>query len=70
MSEKRCLILTPDNLSLAIHKSDVVVGLDFSSAGVFPELEVAIRMTPSEARLIAAALIRKAGEAEAGLPRA
>ena len=65
MPEKRWLILTADNVGFATNKSDVLMRLDFQSAGVFPELEVAIRMTPSEARLIARELRKRANVVQA-----
>jgi len=50
---------------------DVAVHLDLDQEQTgFLSIEVMIRMTPTEARNIAQALVRKADEAEAGVPRA
>ena len=70
MPEKRMMLLTADKLSLATHRHDVVVVFDLSSAGVFPEMEVGVRMLPAEARAFAQQLEEWADKAESGLPRA
>ena len=64
MPEKRMMILTPDQVEVATHQGDVLMILDFSSAGVFPELEVSVRMLPDEARRIATLLVQTVGKAE------
>ncbi len=64
MPEKRMMILTPDQVEVATHQGDVLMILDFSSAGVFPELEVSVRMPPDEARQIAALLVQTARMAQ------
>ena len=64
MPEKRMMILTPDQVEVATHQGDVLMILDLSSAGVFPELEVSVRMLPDEARRIATLLVQTAGKAE------
>jgi hypothetical protein len=58
------MILTADQLEVATHLGDVLMILDFSSAGVFPELEVSVRMLPDEARRIATLLVQTAGKAQ------
>ena len=50
MPAKRTMILTADKLSIATHRAEVVVLLDLSGAGVFPELEIGFRLLPAEAR--------------------
>jgi hypothetical protein len=69
MPEKRMMILTADQVQVAPHQSDVLVILDLSGAGVFPEMEVSIRMLPGEARQFARLLTQTAREAETGSGR-
>jgi hypothetical protein len=69
MPEKRMMILTPDKLEVATHGSDVLVILDLQSAGVFPEMEVSVRMLPAEALHFAQLLVQTAGKAQTALPR-
>jgi|HubBroStandDraft_1064217.scaffolds.fasta_scaffold472059_2 hypothetical protein len=70
--EKRYLVITPNNLGFSVLNPDRDVGLhldlDPEHTGLL--IDVVIRMTPTEARQTAQTLIRKADEAEAGLPRA
>jgi hypothetical protein len=72
MSEKRTFVITPKNLAFSIVNPDrdVIVALDLDPKQSGLLIDVAIRMSPNEARLVGATLIRKADEAEAGLPRA
>jgi hypothetical protein len=70
MPEKRMMLLTADKLMLATRRGDVVVILDLTSAGVFPEMEVGLRMLPAEARMFAGQLKEWADKAENELPRA
>jgi ethanolamine utilization microcompartment shell protein EutS len=73
MSEKRYLILTPPQIGYSIVNPDrdvlLHLDLDREETGLIG-VEVVIRMTPTEARQVARGLLRKADEAEAGLPRA
>jgi hypothetical protein len=64
MPEKRMLILTADQMEVATHQGDVLMILDFSSAAVFHELEVSVRMLPDEARRIATLLVQTARKAQ------
>ena len=70
MPEKRMMILTADKVEVATHHSDVLMILDLESAGVFPELEISIRMTPAEAWQLATLLIQTAGKAGNASPSA
>ena len=73
MAEDRWLFLSPDGMAFAIspHRN-VAIRLDYPRAetGLAPGIHLAIELTPTEARNVAHILLRKAGEAEAGLPRA
>jgi len=72
-SGKRALVVTPQQIAVAIINPDrdvaIHLDLDQEQTGLLG-IEVMVRMTPTEARQIAQALVRKADEAEAGLPRA
>lgn len=73
MAEERLLFLPFEGLSLVITPHHTVgIRLDYSreETGLVPGLTLAIELTPTECRQVAEALLRKAGEAEAGLPRA
>ena len=73
MSEgKRYLVITPNELSFSVlnPNRDVCVHLDLDPARTGLLIDVGVRMTPAEARKLAQTLLRKADEAEAGLPRA
>ena len=70
MPEKRMMLLTADKLIMATHHGEVVVILDLISAGVFPEMEVGLRMLPAEAHAFAQQLKEWADKAESELPRA
>jgi len=62
------LILNPEQLLLAIGPGDnVYVQLQYphDQTGLAPGVELAIQMTPAQAREIAQKLIHKADEAEA-----
>jgi ethanolamine utilization microcompartment shell protein EutS len=72
-SGKRFLVVTPDKIALAVVNPDrdvvIHVDLDKERTGLLG-IELMIRMTPTEARQFAEALVRKAGEAAVGFPRA
>jgi hypothetical protein len=73
MSEgKRYLVITPNELSFSLLNPDraVCVHLDLDPACTGLLIDVIARMTPAEVRQVAQTLLRKADEAEAGLPRA
>lgn len=63
---------TPENLELAIGiNRAVLVKLKGATAlGLAPGVGLMMEMTPTEARQLAAALVRTADKAEDGLPRA
>lgn len=67
------LIINPEKLLLAVgpHRH-VFVQLRYphEQTGLAPGVELAIEMTPAQARTFAKKLVRKADEAEAGQPRA
>ena len=60
------LILTPDQMGFGVLNParDVLVSLDLGAWTQFVGRKIAIRMTPSEARMLAEKLARKAAEAE------
>jgi hypothetical protein len=72
MVERRFLVITPDQVRVGIDQQrDVVAEIlapeqDTGLLGI----GLVLRMTPAEARSVAALLSKKADEAEAGLPRA
>ena len=68
MPEQRLMLLTADKLSIGVHRGEVVMLFDLTSAGVFPELEIGLRMLPAEARAFARQLEEWAGNAETALP--
>jgi hypothetical protein len=62
------IILPPERLIFAVGPEDkVYVQLRYSpeQTGLAPDVELAIALTPAEARAFSNALLRKAGEAEA-----
>jgi hypothetical protein len=63
---KRTLTLSAEKISFAYTQGDVLIVLDLaeSSAGLVPELDLAIRLSPAESRSFARVLERKADEAE------
>jgi hypothetical protein len=65
------LILTPDQVAVSVlpEQGMVFLELDLGQWDQFLEHELAIRMTPEQARQIAAALNRKADAAESGSRR-
>jgi hypothetical protein len=66
------LVINPEKLLLAVGPGgNVFVQLQYphEQTGLVPGTELAIQMTPAQARGIAHQLLRKADEAEAGLPR-
>lgn len=72
MSDDDPLVLTPENLGVAVMnpERDVIVTVDLGRWQEFVGRPLVLRMTPAETRRFAEALSRKADEAEAGLPRA
>jgi hypothetical protein len=66
--EKKILVLSAKEVTVGIIPSerDVVFRFDLaeSSLALMPEFDVSIRLSPTEARGLAATLIRKAAEAE------
>jgi hypothetical protein len=74
MADERWLMITPKQLGVDCDQTSRMVrmGLDLSDAkiGLAPGLHVAAVFSPTEARALAQALVRKADEAEEGLPRA
>ena len=74
MANKRWLMITPEQVGVQADQTShsVILGLDVSGPelGLAPGLSVGLRMSPTEARQVAEALLRKADDAEAGLPRA
>lgn len=73
MTEK-WLVITPQNVAIGVLDPDHSVAMQLlihpDHLHLAPSVGIAIRMTPAQAREIAAKLLRKADEAEAGLPRA
>jgi hypothetical protein len=62
------LVLNPEKLFLAVGPGgDVFVQLQYphENTGLAPGVELAIQMTPAQARVFANKLLRKADEAEA-----
>jgi hypothetical protein len=74
VTDERWLMITPKQVGVQADQTNrsVVMGLDVSDPqlGLAPGLSVGLRMSPTEARQIAEVLLRKADEAEVGLPRA
>ena len=74
MADERWLMITPKQIGIQANQSHraVMLGLDVSdpNLGLAPGLSIGCQLSPSEARQMAEALVRKADEAEAGLPRA
>jgi hypothetical protein len=69
MAENEMLLVKADSLSLAIHRGEIVVVFDLSSAQVFPK-ELGVRLLPAEARGVARQLEEWAEKAEtASSPR-
>lgn len=67
------IVVTPEELAVAIGPDRellIELRIDRSESGLLPNVGLMIGMTPAEARIFAAAIVRKADEAEAGLPRA
>ncbi len=72
MAEKRLLIVTPDKYSVGVVNEDWSVALQFylgGELGLFPEIDLVLRLAPNEARGLADVLRRKADAAEAGSSR-
>ena len=65
---KRVLYLSAQNIKVTSlpKEREVAIQLDLaqSSAGLVPELDLAIRLSPDEARTVAHALLRRADAAE------
>jgi hypothetical protein len=70
MPEKRMMLLKADHLSMATHHGEVVIVFDLSAAGVFPEMEVGMRLLPAEPREFARQLEEWAEKAQKPLPPA
>ncbi|HZL31418.1 MAG TPA: hypothetical protein VFC54_10215 [Pseudolabrys sp.] len=71
MAEKRILVVTPDRYSVGVVNEDWSVALKFDlggELGLFPELDLVLRLEPKEALALADVLQRKAGEALARHP--
>jgi hypothetical protein len=73
MVEERYLYLSPEKLAFIVtpHRT-IGMRLDYppGELGLAPGIRLAMEMSPTEARNVAGVLLRKADEAEAGLPRA
>jgi hypothetical protein len=66
MVEKRILVVTPDRYSVGVLSTDLSVALKFDlggELGLFPELDLVLRLEPKEAQALADVLQRKAAEA-------
>jgi hypothetical protein len=74
MPETRWLIITPRRFDVSVVVPDRDVGIrleiDHETTGFLEGTELAIRMTPTEARMLARMLDKTADAAEAGVPRA
>lgn len=74
MADKKWVIITPQQIEAAAISPthSVLLKLDVSAAdtGLAPGLVLALEFSPSQAREFGRMLLRKADEAEAGLPRA
>lgn len=73
MASLKCLIVTPQEAIVDLgddHSVLLVLDVSHPELGLAPGLGLALRATPAEARRIAELLVKKANEAEAGLPRA
>lgn len=73
MTSPRILYITADRLEVATNeRGEVTIQFDFPGAdlGLAPGLSLAAQLSAEEARDLAAALLRKADDAEAELPRA
>lgn len=72
-SKERPLFIAPQDIEVGItpqHSLSVRLGKPDPSLGFDPQIVLAVELSPTEARQIAALLARKADEAEVGLPRA
>ena len=65
-SDKYLLYTAQQITAVANHDRDVIVEIDAPDLGVAPNVTLAFRMLPSEARAIAKLLLQKADEAEGG----
>jgi hypothetical protein len=65
--EKRWLILSAKEIAYATTNGEVLLHLILAdaSAGLMPEVELGLRLSPDEARGVARMLDKKADEAEA-----
>ena len=73
MTTPRIFYLTADRLEVGTNeRGEVAIRFDFPGAdlGLAPGLSLAAQLSPQEARDLAEALLRKADDAEAELPRA
>jgi hypothetical protein len=71
-TEKRILVITPNNIAISVINPDrqVCIRLDLDPVHTGLLIDAVIRMTPTEARQIGNILLQQAEKAEAGLPRA
>ena len=69
MADDELLLVKSDQLSMAIHRGEVVAVFELSSAHVFPR-KLGMRLLPEEARAFARQLNEWAAKAESALPRA
>jgi hypothetical protein len=75
LNSKHWIMVSASSFFVAIDRfrdRDVAIHLDIPDGQIElpPDTGLALRLAPHEARQIAASLLRKADEAEAGLPRA
>ncbi len=72
---EKILVISASGLSIEVDpdgEPSVLIHLEIpdNQLGLAPGVSLALRMTAAQTRILAAALDRKADEAEAGLPRA
>lgn len=64
--DPRFLVYTARNIAaLATFEDNVLMQVDCPDLGMSPDVKLSFRLGPEEARRLAAALLRKADEAEA-----
>jgi len=71
---EKWIVITPQDIAVGVLQPDRSVAMQLlihpDHLHLAPAVGVALRMTAAEAREIAEKLLRKADEAEVGLPRA